>query len=87
MAEEGGVAAGRVARLAPSQRALLRGIAEAEQGVPHPTSHAFLGRLRLPVSTGVRARDAFQRDDLIQQEEDGRWMLVDPAMAAWLRQV
>ena len=87
VAEEGGVAAGRVARLAPSQRALLRGIAEAEQGVPHPTSHAFLGRLRLPVSTGVRARDALERDDLIQQEEDGRWTLVDPAMAAWLRQV
>ncbi|MDE0348804.1 MAG: hypothetical protein OXM56_03760 [Gammaproteobacteria bacterium] len=87
VAEEGGVAAGRVARLAPSQRALLRGIAEAEHGVPHPTSHGFLGALRLPVSTGVRARDALERDDLIQREEDGRWMLVDPAMAAWLRQL
>ena len=87
VAEEGGVAAGRVARLAPSQRALLRGIAEAEHGVPHPTSHGFLGKLRLPVSTGVRARDALERDDLIQQEADGRWMLVDPAMAAWLRRL
>ena len=87
VAEEGGVAAGRVARLAPSQRALLRGIAEAEHGVPHPTSHGFLGKLRLPVSTGVRARDALERDDLIHKEEDGRWMLVDPAMAAWLRQL
>ena len=87
VAEEGGVAAGRVARLAPSQRALLRGIAEAEHGVPHPTSHGFLATLRLPVSTGVRARDALERDDLIQKEEDGRWMLVDPAMAAWLRKL
>ena len=87
VAEEGGVAAGRVARLAPSQRALLRGIAESEDGVPHPTSHGFLGRLRLPVSTGVRARDALERDDLIQREADGRWALVDPAMAAWLRQL
>lgn len=87
VAEEGGVAAGRVARLAPSQRALLRGIAEAEHGVAHPTSHDFLGRLRLPVSTGVRARDALERDDLIQREDDGRWVLVDPAMAAWLRQL
>ncbi len=87
VAEEGGVAAGRVARLAPSQRALLRGIAEAEHGVQHPTSHGFLSKLRLPVSTGVRARDALERDDLIQREEDGRWVLVDPAMAAWLRQV
>ncbi|MCY4212413.1 MAG: hypothetical protein OXF68_02180 [Gammaproteobacteria bacterium] len=87
VAEEGGVAAGRIARLAPSQRALLRAIAAAEDGVPHPTSHAFLGRLRLPASTGVRARDALERDDLIQQQADGRWTLVDPAMAAWLRRL
>ena len=87
VAEEGGVAAGRVARLAPSQRALLRAIAAAEDGVPHPTSYAFLGQLRLPVSTGVRARDALERDDLIQQEAGGRWTLVDPAMAAWLRRL
>lgn len=54
----------------------------AEYGGPHPTSHAFLGKLRLPVSTGVRARDALERDDLIQKEEDGRWMLVDPVMGS-----
>ena len=87
VAEESGVAAGQVARLAPSQRALLRAIADTEDGVPHPTSHSFLGPLRLPVSTGVRARDALERDDLIQQEADGRWTLVDPAMAAWLRRL
>ncbi|MCZ0944675.1 MAG: hypothetical protein F4171_15770 [Gammaproteobacteria bacterium] len=87
VAEEGGVAAAQVARLAPSQRALLRAIAETEDGVPHPTSHSFLSQLRLPVSTGVRARDALERDDLIQQEADGRWTLVDPAMAAWLRRL
>ena len=85
VAEEGGVATGRVAHLAPSQRALLRAIAEAEDSVPHPTSHRFLGQLRLPLSTGVRARDALERDDLIQQEADGRWTLVDPTMATWLR--
>lgn len=87
VAEEGGVAAGRVARLAPSQRALLHAIAAAEDGVPHPTAHGFLAQLRLPVSTGVRARDALERGDLIQQEADGRWTLVDPAMAAWVRRL
>ena len=87
VSEEGGVAARQVARLAPSQRALLRAVAEAEDGVPHPTSHGFLAQLRLPVSTGVRARDALERDDLIQQEADGRWVLADPAMAAWLRRL
>ena len=84
VAEESGVAAGQVARLAPSQRALLRAIAATEGGVPHPTSHGFLEQLRLPVSTGVRARDALEREDLIQQDGNGRWTLVDPAMAAWL---
>ncbi|MCZ0954153.1 MAG: hypothetical protein OXJ56_16405 [Rhodospirillaceae bacterium] len=85
--EEAGSNAGRIARLAPSQRALLRAIATREDGEPHPTSHAFLARIRLPVSTGARARDALEREDLIQREADGRWTVVDPAMAAWLRRL
>ena len=85
--EESGLVSARVARLAPSQRALLRAIAVSDEGVQHPTSHGFLAPLRLPVSTGVRARDALEREDLIQQEADGRWRLVDPAMSAWLREI
>ena len=85
--EESGVVSARVARLAPSQRALLRAVAVSEDGVLHPTSHEFLAPLRLPVSTGVRARDALEREDLIQREADGRWKLVDPAMAGFLRRL
>ena len=85
--EESGLVSARVARLAPSQRALLRAVAVSVEGVPHPASHSFLAPVRLPVSTGVRARDALEREDLIQQEADGRWTLVDPAMAAWLRRL
>ena len=85
--EESGLVSARVARLAPSQRALLRAIAVSDEGVPHPTSHGFLAPLRLPVSTGVRARDALEREDLIQREADERWRLVDPAMAACLRRL
>ncbi|MCY3822156.1 MAG: hypothetical protein OXH52_22835 [Gammaproteobacteria bacterium] len=85
--EESGLVSARVARLAASQRALLRAIAVSEEGVPHPTSHGFLAPLRLPVSTGVRARDALEREDLIQREADDRWRLVDPAMAACLRRL
>ncbi len=87
VAEESGLASARVARLAPSQRALLRAIAVSEEGIRHPTSHGFLAPLRLPVSTGVRARDALEREDLIQRGADGRWILVDPAMAACLRRL
>ena len=85
--EETGLVSSRVARLAPSQRALLRAIAACDEGVPHPTSHNFLAPLRLPLSTGVRARDALEREDLIQREADERWRLVDPAMAACLRRL
>ena len=87
VAEESGLVTAQVARLAPTQRALLRAIAVSGGGVRHPTSHGFLSPLRLPVSTGVRARDALERDDLIQREADGRWRLVDPAMAACLRRL
>ena len=85
--EESGLTSGRVARLAPNQRALLRAMAANVEGVPHPTSYNFLAQIRLPVSTGVRARDALERKDLIQREANGRWTLVDPAMAAWLRRL
>ena len=87
VAEENGLVSARVARLAPSQRALLRAIAVSGEGIRHPTSHGFLAPLRLPVSTGVRARDALEREDLIQRDADGRWKLVDPAMAACLRRL
>ena len=87
VAEESGLVSARVARLAPSQRALLRAIAVSGEGVPHPTSHGFLSPLRLPVSTGVRARNALEREDLIQRDADGRWKLVDPAMASCLRRL
>ena len=83
--EEANAIAGRVVRLAPSQRALLRAIARAEEGVEHPISLEFLSPLRLPASTGGRAKEVLEREDLIRQDGTGRWTLVDPAMAAFLR--
>lgn len=81
------VAAARIVGLAASQRALLHGIANAEQGIEHPTSHEFLAPLRLATSTGNRAKDVLQQEDLILRDDDGRWRLVDPAMSFLLRRL
>lgn len=83
--EDRRVVVGPLARLAPTQRALLRAVAQAEDGVAHPTSHRFLAPLRLPTSSGGRAKEALERDDLIRQDENGHWTLVDPVMASYLR--
>ena len=85
--EEGRIAAGRVIRLSPSQRAVLRAIAHMDGGVEHPGSYRFLSALRLPTSTGNQAREVLEREDLIRQEDDGRWTLVDPVVSAYLRRL
>ena len=83
--EDGRAVAGRVFRLPASQRALLKAIAGADGGAAHPGSHGFLSAIRLPASTGNQAREALERDDLIRQEADGRWTLVDPVLSSYLR--
>ena len=83
--EDKRVAAGRLVRLAPSQRALLKAIAQAPAGVEHPASLEFLSPLRLPTSTGNRAKEVLEQEDLIRQDDDGRWELVDPVTASCLR--
>ena len=83
--EDKRIVADRLLRLPPSQRALLKAIAQAEGGVPHPASLEFLAPLRLPTSTGNRAKEVLEQEDFIRQENDGRWTLVDPVMAGYLR--
>lgn len=85
--EEGRVAAGRVVRLSASQRAVLRAIAHIDGGMEHPGSHRVLSALRLPTSTGNQAREVLEREDLIRQQDDGLWTLVDPVVAAYLRRL
>ena len=83
--EDQRIAAHRLLRLSPSQRALLKAIAQTEGGVRHPVSLEFLAPLRLPTSTGNRAKEVLEQEDFIRQEDDGRWTLVDPVMAGYLR--
>ena len=83
--EDRHVAGSRLVRLAPSQRALLKALARAEGGVAHPASLEFLSPLRLPTSTGNRAKEVLEQEDLIRRDNDGRWVLVDPVMASYLR--
>lgn len=85
--EDKRIAADRLLRLPPSQRALLKAIAQVEGGVRHPASLGFLAPLRLPTSTGNRAKEVLEQEDFIRQDDDGRWTLVDPVMAAYLREL
>ena len=85
--EDKPVAAAHVVGLAASQRALLRAIAKADDGVEHPVSHEFLSPIRLATSTGNRAKEVLDREDLIRREDDGRWRLVDPVLAFYLRRL
>ena len=85
--EDKPVAAARVVGLAASQRALLRAVAKADDGVEHPVSHEFLSPIRLATSTGNRAKEVLDREDLIRREDDGRWHLVDPVLAFYLRRL
>ena len=55
-------------------------LSELQTGAPR----SLEGAVRHAVE---RARNALERDDLIQQEAEGSWRLVDPAMAAWLRRL
>ena len=85
VAEDKRVVAGRLVRLTPSQRAVLKAIAKTEGGVEHPTSLEFLSPIRLPTSTGNRAKEVLEREDLIRRGSDGRWVLQDPVMTSYLR--
>ena len=85
--EDKPVAAARVVGLAASQRALLRAIAKAPDGVQHPAAHEFLAPIRLATSTGNRAKEVLEREDLIRRENDDRWRLVDPVLAWYLRRL
>ncbi|MGI9303071.1 MAG: AAA family ATPase [Gammaproteobacteria bacterium] len=82
--EDQSLVAGRVLRLSAAQRAMLTAIAKADQGAEHPASREFLAAIRLPASTGNKSKEILEQADLIHQEEDGRWYLVDPIMAAYL---
>ena len=78
------VVAQTVRALSATQRAMLVGIAVADT-VEHPTGRLFLAKLRLSASTGSAAKRVLEDEDLIRQNEDGLWELIDPVMAAYLR--
>jgi hypothetical protein len=75
----------RVLELSLAQRAMLAAI--ARQPTSHPASQEFLSKVRLPASTGLQAKGVLEREDLIQQNEDGVWESVDPVLATYLREI
>jgi hypothetical protein len=83
--EDRSLMTGKVLRLAASQRGMLKAIAKTPGGVMHPVSQEFLTTIRVPSSTGNRSKEALEELDLIQQDENKAWILVDPVMAAYLK--
>jgi hypothetical protein len=83
--EDASIVAYIVGKLSAAQRAMLTGIATAENGVvEYPTGEEFLRRVRLSGSTGGAARQVLEQEDLIRRI-DGGWTLVDPVMAEYLK--
>ncbi len=84
VAEDAAFVAHQVRTLSATQRAMLVGMA-VDGRVEHPTGREILSRCRLSASTGSLAKDVLETEDLIRQNEDGRWELVDPVMAEYIR--
>jgi len=83
--EDASIVAYIVGKLSAAQRAMLTGIATAENGVvEYPTGEEFLRRVRLSGSTGGAARQVLEKEDLIRRTDEG-WSLVDPVMGEYLK--
>lgn len=83
-AEDAAIVAQQVRTLSATQRAMLVGIA-LEGTVEHPTGRVFLASVRLSASTGSAAKDVLEAEDLIRQNRNGHWELVDPVMEHYIR--
>ncbi len=84
VAEDTSMVSYSVRNLSATQRAMLLGIARAGT-VLHPTGRRFLTSARLSASTGSSAKEVLEANDLIRQNNEEQWELVDPVMAAYLR--
>ena len=86
VAEDAPIVAYQVRNLSATQRAMLVGIATAST-VEFPTGREFLAHIRLSASTGSAAKDVLEANDLIRQNDEGHWQLVDPVMAEYIRNI
>lgn len=72
----------QIGRLAASQRAVMIALAEAPD--TSLTGKTFLQRSRLAASSCAQAAKALRMADLIYQQKDGAWAILDPLMEAAL---
>jgi len=72
----------QVGKLAASQRAVVIALAEAPDA--NLTGKTFLQRARLAASSCAQAAKALKSADLIYQQRDERWAILDPLMEAAL---
>jgi len=74
----------QIGRLAASQRAVV--IALSQRPDANLTGKVFLQRARLAASSCAQAAKALKSADLIYQQGDGAWALLDPLMETYLHQ-
>ena len=67
--------------LFPVQRRTLTSI--AVEPTSQPSAYEYLQRYHVPASSMQKAIEALKRLDLV--EYDKEWHLVDPVMAAWIK--
>jgi len=72
----------QVGRLAASQRAVMIALAEAPEA--SLTGKTFLQRVRLATSSCAQAAQALKSADLIYQQQDDTWAVLDPLVEAAL---
>jgi hypothetical protein len=70
--------------LAPSQTALLKAI--ATEPTKQILAHSYLSRQQLKsIGGGQGARKKLVKLDLIEQDENMMWRVVDPVLTLWLK--
>jgi len=80
--QESDNASSQVGRLAANQRAVMLALAESPDA--NLTGKTFLQRARLAASSCAQAAKALKAADLIYQQQDGAWAVLDPLMEASL---
>jgi hypothetical protein len=67
--------------LSPGQRKALRAVAEYDS----PLNSRALRTLDLPKTTARKAAQQLLAEGVLERDDDGRWRLVDPLLARWIR--
>jgi hypothetical protein len=74
-----------IARLSPNQRNILAGIAYGQ--VTEPFSQEFSERVKIGASSIRKLLQILLRDDIVYQDTQGQYHVLDPAVASYLHKI